>query len=448
MQQPYTAAAGFEEALPLLLTAVADGRLTMDDITLKLSENPRSIFGLAPQPDTHIEIEPDRVASLSQQAHWSPLAHKLSSGSVHRVVVRGTTSYLDGKPVSSSRKAVDLGDTSTSAPSIPRRKSTRFSMSTIRPHLLQQASNDTLLRSPLSSQFSHITKSPTLGAVSHSENRELLQPSLMSLPGPIKAPLSAFFPSEPAFSRRHVLSAKQYTREDLHALFSIAHEMRIQVERNSAIEVLRGRVLCNLFFEPSTRTSTSFEAAMLRLGGTVSSVPVDRSSVSKGETLSDTIRTVACYSDAIVLRHPDVGSAQVAAKFSPVPIINGGDGTGEHPTQVRKVSKLVKYMEAYASVSRRCLMFILSAKSLVLLMALRSQVSASSRFLTEAATENLLLRSGRRSQKWTYSPQSRSSTLHVLRHVQLHCTPISKHARIGEGRGPACWHFIHRSNRS
>lgn len=141
------------------------------------------------------------------------------------------------------------------------------------------------------------------------------------------------FPLEPAFHRRHILSVKQFSRNDLHALFSIAHEMRVLTERNSAIELLRGRVLCTLFYEPSTRTSASFEAAMLRLGGKVVAVPVDRSSVLKGESLADTIRTVGCYGDAVVLRHPDVGSSQQAAKFSPVPILNAGDGTGEHPTQ-------------------------------------------------------------------------------------------------------------------
>jgi carbamoyl-phosphate synthase / aspartate carbamoyltransferase len=109
--------------------------------------------------------------------------------------------------------------------------------------------------------------------------------------------------------------------------------MRLQVERSGTVDILRGKVLCMLFYEPSTRTSASFEAAMKRCGGDVVSVAADRSSVQKGETLQDTIRTLACYGDAVVLRHPDVGSAQLAAKYSPVPILNAGDGIGEHPTQ-------------------------------------------------------------------------------------------------------------------
>lgn len=99
-------------------------------------------------------------------------------------------------------------------------------------------------------------------------------------------------------------------------------------------DLLRGRVLCSVFYEPSTRTSSSFDAAMKRLGGEVVSINADKSSAMKGESLADTVRTLACYGDAIVLRHPAVGSASNAAKFSPVPIINAGDGIGEHPTQV------------------------------------------------------------------------------------------------------------------
>jgi len=88
-----------------------------------------------------------------------------------------------------------------------------------------------------------------------------------------------------------------------------------------------------LFYEPSSRTSCSFQAAMLRLGGSVMTVDSSSSSVVKGETLGDTVRTLGSYADAIVVRHPQAGSAQEAACLSPVPILNGGDGVGEHPTQ-------------------------------------------------------------------------------------------------------------------
>jgi carbamoyl-phosphate synthase/aspartate carbamoyltransferase len=160
--------------------------------------------------------------------------------------------------------------------------------------------------------------------------------SLASAPAPMppsSGALALTVVNHPAFARRHVLSVKQFTRDDLHVLFNLASEMRNQVERSGTVDTLRGRVLCTLFYEPSTRTSTSFEAAMKRCGGEVVQVTASTSSVVKGESLADTIRTVGCYSDAIVLRHPAVGSSKSAAKSAPVPIINAGDGIGEHPTQ-------------------------------------------------------------------------------------------------------------------
>src|SRR5882762_5347462 len=105
------------------------------------------------------------------------------------------------------------------------------------------------------------------------------------------------------------------------------------MERSGALDVLHGKILCALFYEPSTRTSSSFEAAMKRCGGEVAQATADRSSMQKGETLEDTVRMLTCYSDGIVIRHPDVGSSQLAAKYSSVPILNAGDGIGEHPTQ-------------------------------------------------------------------------------------------------------------------
>ena len=139
----------------------------------------------------------------------------------------------------------------------------------------------------------------------------------------------------PAFNRRHILTVKQLSHRDIHDLFTLAHEMQLQVERNGTLDILKGKVLATLFYEPSTRTSSSFDTAMKRCGGEVVNVHVDSSSVLKGESLPDTIRTLGCYADAIVIRHPEIGSSQLAAKFSPVPILNAGDGIGEHPTQVR-----------------------------------------------------------------------------------------------------------------
>ena len=131
-----------------------------------------------------------------------------------------------------------------------------------------------------------------------------------------------------------ILSVKQFSKEDLIYIFSVAHEMREMVARVGTFDLLKGKILASLFYEPSTRTSSSFTSAMERLGGSV--IPINEvrySSVSKGESLPDTIRTLECYADVIVLRHPEVGASALAAKYARKPIINAGDGVGEHPTQ-------------------------------------------------------------------------------------------------------------------
>ena len=136
------------------------------------------------------------------------------------------------------------------------------------------------------------------------------------------------------FYGQHILAVAQFTQTDLVYVFSVAEEMRTMVERVGTFDLLKGKILANVFYEPSTRTSSSFTAAMERLGGSV--IPISEvkfSSVAKGESLIDTVRTLQCYSDVIVLRHPETGAAATAARYLRKPLINAGDGTGEHPTQ-------------------------------------------------------------------------------------------------------------------
>lgn len=137
------------------------------------------------------------------------------------------------------------------------------------------------------------------------------------------------------FYQQDVLSVNQFNPDSLAYIFDVAEEMREMTLRIGGMDLLKGYVLACLFYEPSTRTSSSFIAAMERLGGSV--IPITQgvqfSSVSKGESLPDTVRTLEQYSDVIVLRHPEEGSAKVAADYATVPVINAGDGAGEHPTQ-------------------------------------------------------------------------------------------------------------------
>jgi carbamoyl-phosphate synthase/aspartate carbamoyltransferase/dihydroorotase/carbamoyl-phosphate synthase/aspartate carbamoyltransferase len=132
-----------------------------------------------------------------------------------------------------------------------------------------------------------------------------------------------------------ILSVKQFDVTLLERIFAKARDMRQMVQVQGGNDLLKGRIVACLFYEPSTRTSSSFIAAMTRLGGQI--IPITQgvqfSSVTKGESLEDTIRTLEQYADVIVLRHPDIGSAQRAADAASIPIINAGDGAGEHPTQ-------------------------------------------------------------------------------------------------------------------
>ncbi|MCB0011949.1 MAG: hypothetical protein KDE34_08610, partial [Anaerolineales bacterium] len=125
-----------------------------------------------------------------------------------------------------------------------------------------------------------------------------------------------------------ILSVDQFDLDSIDYIFNRAREMRAMVQTIGGVDLLKGRVLACLFYEPSTRTSSSFISAMERLGGSVIPITsgVNFSSVSKGESLGDTIRTLEQYSDVIVLRHPEVGSAATAASYASVPVINAGDG--------------------------------------------------------------------------------------------------------------------------
>src|SRR5437899_12121281 len=132
---------------------------------------------------------------------------------------------------------------------------------------------------------------------------------------------------------RHVIESQQFSRTLLEELFARSEEIKREPHR--FMGRLAGQVMAALFYEPSTRTRLSFEAAMLRLGGSTMGTDNARefSSAAKGETLEDTIRIVSGYADVIVLRHNEEGAAKRAASVSDVPIINAGDGPGQHPTQ-------------------------------------------------------------------------------------------------------------------
>lgn len=136
-----------------------------------------------------------------------------------------------------------------------------------------------------------------------------------------------------SYRGQHILSTKEFDLERLHQLFSVADSMIPYAKRKKSTHVLDGAVLSNLFFEPSTRTRLSFGTAFNLLGGDVQDCASDNSSLTKGESIADTARVISGYSDIICMRHWQNGSVANFAEYSSVPVINGGDGTNEHPTQ-------------------------------------------------------------------------------------------------------------------
>jgi aspartate carbamoyltransferase catalytic subunit len=134
------------------------------------------------------------------------------------------------------------------------------------------------------------------------------------------------------FQGRDIISIEDFSRQEINYILDVSQSMEPLASKGS--DMLKGKILATLFFEPSTRTRLSFEAAMLKLGGSnIGFADAEVTSVKKGESLADTIRTVENYADVIALRHSLEGAAKLAAEFSKVPIINGGTGAEEHPTQ-------------------------------------------------------------------------------------------------------------------
>jgi aspartate carbamoyltransferase catalytic subunit len=134
------------------------------------------------------------------------------------------------------------------------------------------------------------------------------------------------------FLNRDIISIQDFTKQEINHILQVSHD--IEPQAKTGTNTLKGKILATLFFEPSTRTRLSFEAAMQKLGGTtIGFSETQTTSTMKGENLADTIRTIENYADVIALRHNLEGAARLAAEFSSKPIINGGTGAQEHPTQ-------------------------------------------------------------------------------------------------------------------
>uniref|UniRef100_A0A4W6DFP8 Multifunctional protein CAD n=1 Tax=Lates calcarifer TaxID=8187 RepID=A0A4W6DFP8_LATCA len=333
---------GLETMLPLLLTAVSDGRLTLDDIIRRLYDNPRKIFNLPVQENTYVEVDLEQEWVIPQamqftKSKWTPFQGLKVKGKVRRVVLRGEVAYIDGQ-VSNNTHAVPVahprptppreGLVRTRAPS-PRRSAGEGRY--LLPPRVHRSSDpglppEMIVLPPVCAGDMGYSHPPPLS--------RLLSPQ--SGPGQIPAGQVSHFQTSPLLHLlvgQHILSVRQFSKEQISHLFNVAHTLRLLVQKERSLDILKGKVMASMFYEVSTRTSSSFAAAMQRLGGSVVHFSESTSSTQKGESLADSVQTMSCYADVLVLRHPTPGAVESASRHCRKPVINAGDGVGEHPTQ-------------------------------------------------------------------------------------------------------------------
>eukprot|EP00117_Sycon_ciliatum_P043686 scpid5446/ scgid31602/ CAD protein; Glutamine-dependent carbamoyl-phosphate synthase; Aspartate carbamoyltransferase; Dihydroorotase len=319
---------GLETMLPLLLTAVREGRLTFEDIIKRLSTNPRRIFGLPEQPDTYIEVDMEEKWTIPEampftKSKWTPFAGREVIGSVRKVVLRGKVAYIDGAILAEPGTGRDVRSlenlhliTPALPPSPPAQPAAR-----VRVPATVSATRVISPKKPMHMEVRTSRTRMLSESYDFDEHERSLSPP----------PFGKDSVRQHGLSGQNVLAAGQFGREQLHQIFNVSHQMRQLVMRGGGSDLLKGRVMANVFYEVSTRTQLSFASAMKRLGGEVIELAPDKSSVQKGESLSDSLQVISGYSDIVILRHPEPAPWKKCRLTRP--LINAGDGCGEHPTQ-------------------------------------------------------------------------------------------------------------------
>ncbi|NXF40404.1 PYR1 protein, partial [Nyctibius bracteatus] len=320
---------GLETMLPLLLTAVSEGRLTVEDIIQRLYENPRKIFGLPAQEDTYVEVDLEHEwivpgSTAFSKAHWTPFEGMKVKGTVRRVVLRGEVAYIDGQVLVPPGYGQDVKKWPSGA--------------VLAPHVAPTKESTKVLGCPWGTVGGSL---PRPGSSSASPCRPpsspgtwwlarhypaVLQDGYSYPSGPLPRQASPqgvpHFQTSPLLHPlvgQHVLSVQQFSKEQMSHLFNVAHTLRMLVQKERSLDILKGKVMASMFYEASTRTSSSFAAAMSRLGGSVLSFSEATSSVQKGESLADSVQTMCCYADVLVLRHPEPGAVELGGGW-------GGEG--------------------------------------------------------------------------------------------------------------------------
>ncbi|KAK2889896.1 CAD protein [Channa argus] len=354
---------GLETMLPLLLTAHSEGRLTLDDIIKRLYDNPRKIFNLPVQENTYVEVDLEQEWVIPQamqftKSKWTPFQGLKVKGKVRRVVLRGEVAYIDGQVLVPPGYGEDVNAWAT-APTHPPEPVKEPPTTPEHSHFTPPREGLIRNRAP-SPRRGTGERGYLLPPRTHRASDPGLPPEMVMLPpsgaGDIYShppPLSRLLSPQSAPGQvlpvqlshiqmspllhpligQHILSVRQFSKEQISHLFNVAHNFRLMVQKERNVEILKGKVMASMFYEVSTRTSSSFAAAMQRLGGSVVHFSESTSSTQKGESLADSVQTMSCYADVIVLRHPKPGAVKNASHHCRKPVINAGDGVGEHPTQ-------------------------------------------------------------------------------------------------------------------
>lgn len=327
---------GLETILPLLLNAVHEGRLSMEDLINKFHRNPRKIFNLPEQPNTYVEVDMDYEWTIPSameftKSKWTPFAGLQVCGAVHRVTLRGEIAYVEGQilvppgfgqnvrewPVPKKQTfptyAVEKIEKELSRPNSALDVHMSAELSRLSDIDLEQM--ETNKTDSISKPNVHFNEITGLRSVSPLPPQSVMRQRCDST--------SNYNPPQVIVSHRQrsdlfgksILTVDSFSKDTLNDIFNLAQFMKTSINKGRYLDdILRGKVMSSIFYEVSTRTSCSFAAAMQRLGGSVIHTDATSSSAKKGETLEDSVAVMASYSDVVVLRHPEPGAVAVSIR--------------------------------------------------------------------------------------------------------------------------------------
>lgn len=325
---------GLETILPLLLNAVHQGRLTIEDLINKFHRNPRKIFNLPEQPNTYVEVDMDYEWTIPKamefsKSKWTPFTGMHVCGAVHRVTLRGEIAYVEGQIL----VPPGFGQNVREWPVPKKQTFPTFAIEKIEKEMTSSRPNSAMDMHASSLELSKLSdidldqmesfKPEGASKVHFSEIAGIR--SMSPLPPTTTRQRcdssSNYNPPQTTISQRQrsdlfgksILTVDMFNKETLNDIFNLAQFMKISVSKGRVMDdILRGKVMASIFYEVSTRTSCSFAAAMQRLGGSVIHTDATSSSAKKGETLEDSVSIMASYSDVVVLRHPEPGAVTVS----------------------------------------------------------------------------------------------------------------------------------------